>query len=93
MDAVKTILMGCGALALLSVVGCVGLSSAGYYALESAVEEAEERRAAEDARRPPRKSATTQSSDPFSDYDSSNYDDRTYDEDGNQVGGWGDDTQ
>ncbi|MHA7819653.1 MAG: hypothetical protein ACX930_08425 [Erythrobacter sp.] len=93
MDAVKTILMGCGALALLSVVGCVGLSSAGYYALESAVEDAEARRAGADSRRPPRRSSDTQSSDPFSDYDGSTYEDRTYDENGDQVGGWGDDTR
>ena len=88
MDAVKTILMGCGALALLSVVGCVGLSSAGYYALENAVEEAEARRAEQDSKRPPRRSTDTYESDPFGDYES-----KTYDDTGDQVGGWGDDAE
>lgn len=85
MDAVKTILMGCGALALLSVVGCVGLSSAGYYALESAVEEAEARRIADEDKRPPRRSSDTYESDPFSEYESS-----TYRDNGEPVGDWGD---
>lgn len=88
MDAVKTILMGCGALALLSVVGCVGLSSAGYYALENAVEEAEARRAENEAKRPPRRSSDTYEADPFGEYES-----QTYDENGDRVGGWGNEAE
>lgn len=88
MDAVKTILMGCGALALLSVVGCVGLSSAGYYVLENAVEEAEARRAASESSRPPRASSDTYEADPFGEYES-----QSYDENGDRVGGWGEESE
>ena len=94
MDAVKTILMGCGALALLSVVGCVGLTGAGYYALDQAIDEERARQAEKDNSGPSSKSGSTYSSDPFSDYSGSSYDDgMTYDADGEPVGGWSDDAQ
>ena len=38
-DVIKTLLAGCGALALLSVVGCVGLVGVGSYAVEQAIDE------------------------------------------------------
>lgn len=37
MDAVKAILMGCGALAIFSFVGCVGLVGVGTYAVDQSL--------------------------------------------------------
>lgn len=88
MDAVKTILMGCGVLALLSVVGCVGLTSAGYYALDQAIEEQEARNAASAFEK--NNGRPAQASDPFSDYQSDGFGD---DDSTDEVGGWGDDAR
>lgn len=88
MDAVKTILMGCGVLALLSVVGCVGLTSAGYYALDQAIEEQEARNAASGFEKS--NGRPSQSSDPFSDYQADSYDSDAGSED---EGGWGDEAR
>lgn len=93
MDAVKTILMGCGALALLSVVGCVGLTSVGYYAVDQAIDEERARQAEANRSSRSTKKSDTYNPDPFSDYNAETYEERTYDEDGEQVGGWGDDAR
>lgn len=90
MDAVKAILMGCGALALLSVVGCVGLTSAGYYALDQAIEEAEARNEASDAFKRASRTDGAHSSDPFSDYQSKSYDEESGDY---EDGGWGEEAR
>jgi hypothetical protein len=89
MDAIKTILMGCGALALLSVVGCVGLAGAGSYALNQAVEEDRNRDFSNPV--PSRSSSSGKSSgsfseDPFSDYGGGSSDD-------DEAGGWSDEAQ
>jgi ABC-type phosphate transport system substrate-binding protein len=90
MDAVKAILMGCGALALLSVVGCVGLTSAGYYALDQAIEEAEARNEASDAFKRASRTDGSHSSDPFSDYQSESYEEESGDY---EEGGWGEEAR
>lgn len=88
MDAVKTILMGCGVLALLSVVGCVGLTSAGYYAIDQAIEEQEARNAVSGFEK--NNGRPSQASDPFTEYQAESY----YSEDsGEDEGGWGDGTR
>lgn len=87
MDAVKAILMGCGALALLSVVGCVGLTSAGYYAIDQAIEQEQAR---QDAAAPAKRAGRPHASDPFSDYQSESYDEE---EGGYGDGGWGDEAR
>lgn len=86
MDAIKTILMGCGALALLSVVGCVGLVGAGSYAVDAAMDE---QRLQENTYRPaPSRSGSSGSfaDDPFSDYEGGSSDDE-------EAGGWGDEAK
>lgn len=88
MDAIKTILMGCGALALLSVVGCVGLVGAGSYAVDAAMDE---NRMQENTYKPaPSRSSSSGSftEDPFSDYEGS-----SVDSDGDEVGGWSDEAK
>ena len=67
-EIIKTLLAGCGALALLSVVGCVGLVGAGSYAIDQAVEEqrARDAYAASQGDDP-----STYGEDPFSDYQKS----------------------
>ena len=90
MDAVKAILMGCGALALLSVVGCVGLTSAGYYALDQAMEEEQARRDAAGLDKHNGRPRGSQSSDPFSDYQGDGFEDEEYVE---EAGGWGDEAR
>ncbi len=75
MDALKTMLMGCGALAIFSVVGCVGLAGVGTYAVNQAVQpggshydafEADEASRPDRSTRPAR---TEFGEDPFSDYE------------------------
>ncbi|MEP3421745.1 MAG: hypothetical protein ABJN35_08430 [Erythrobacter sp.] len=91
MEIFKTLLMGCGALVLLSMVGCVGLVGVGSYAVEQALtDENGEYFVNEDGeiqKRSTRPKAAG-STDPFSDYNGG----QTYDEDGEEVGGWGDET-
>lgn len=93
MDALKTILMGCGALAILTVGGCVGLASIGSYAVNQAIEE---ERAREARYTPPERSRSGSargtkgsfSDDPFGEYEGTSYDAA-----GEPVGGWGDEAQ
>ena len=66
MEIIKTLLAGCGALALLSVVGCVGLVGAGSYAIDQAMEEERVREAAFAAARADDPQSFGE--DPFSDY-------------------------
>ena len=91
MDVVKTILMGCGALALLSVVGCVGISTVGYYALDQAIEEQQAMQANEwqsPSERRTNGAETTQSSDPFGEYEAN-----TFDGTDGAVDDWGDESK
>ena len=89
MEIFKTMLMGCGALALLSVVGCVGMVGVGTYAVDQAIEEERAREAsANRGNRSYRPKSTSHDDDPFGEYQSS-----TFDDDGDQVGGWGDEAQ
>ncbi len=80
-------------MALLSVVGCVGLVGVGSYAVDQALEEQEMRE--NFSKSPPSRGANNRSGssrfddDPFSDYDSG----ASLDADGEQVGGWGDDAK
>ncbi len=73
MEIVKTVLAGCGALALLSVVGCVGLVGVGSYAVDQALDEEYARQDSNNSSPPQRggRSPSTGSrfaEDPFSDY-------------------------
>ena len=88
MDIFKTLLMGCGALAILGMVGCVGLVGVGSYAVDQAMEEelARQNASMADGNRSTRPKTT---SDPFTDYNGG----QTYDEDGDQVGGWSEEAQ
>lgn len=89
MEIFKTLLMGCGALTLLSAVGCAGLVGVGTYAVEQQMEGEMATSSLFD--REDGDGATgrsTDTDDPFKEYQP-----KTYDDDGNQVGGWGDDTQ
>ncbi len=97
MDVIKTVLAGCGVLALLSVVGCVGLVGAGSYAVDQALEEQAARQ--DSSNSPPSRrggrpvTSSRFEDDPFSDYDSeAAFDDGTND-DGEPVGGWGEDSK
>lgn len=90
MEAVKAILMGCGAIALLSVVGCVGLTSAGYYALDQAMEEEQARREAAGGYKRADRPNSSHSSDPFSDYQGAASEDEDYVD---EEGGWGAEAQ
>jgi len=75
MDALKTMLMGCGALAIFSVVGCVGLVGVGTYAVDQSLRDEDGNHALLDqgdaergrgsSRRP---DSATYEADPFSDY-------------------------
>lgn len=93
MDAVKTILAGCGVLALLSVVGCVGLVGVGSYAVDQALDEQEARESF--SRSPPSRGSGNQNGssrfgdDPFSDYDSGG----SANENKEEAGGWGEGTE
>ncbi len=85
MDVVKTLLAGCGLLAILGAAGCVGLVGVGSYAVDQAIQEQNEQRMRDLSSRNSsqgRPNDTTFSDDPFSDYSG--------DED---AGGWGEDTQ
>ena len=92
MDAFKTILMGCGVLAILSVVGCVGLTSAGYYAVGQAIEEQQALEASQGYSSRPKRGETSSSSDPFSDYESGTYDESS-DNSADDSGDWGNEAQ
>ena len=87
--------MGCGAIALLSVVGCVGLVGVGSYAVERAIDEERSRQASDysrrDSNRPSSRPASAQyADDPFSDYEGGSFDS---DFDDDEVGGWGDEAR
>jgi hypothetical protein len=97
MDVIKTVLAGCGVLALLSVVGCVGLVGAGSYAVDQALEEQAARQNSSDS--PPSRgdgrpgTSSRFEEDPFSDYDSdADFGDATND-DGEPVGGWSEESK
>ena len=79
MEIVKTLLMGCGALALLSMVGCMGLVGVGSYAVDQALE-AEASRMDEGRNYRPEKA--DYGDDPFSEYDGDS-----------DNSGWSDDAQ
>lgn len=68
MEIVKTLLMGCGALALLSMVGCMGLVGVGTYAVDQAMESEVSRVLVEEERRG-RPEHADYGDDPFSEYD------------------------
>jgi len=70
LEIIKTLLAGCGALALLSVVGCVGLVGAGGYAIDQAIEEERAREAALAGSRA--SDRRNYGEDPFSDYQGQN---------------------
>ena len=88
MDVFKTVLMGCGALAILGMVGCVGLVGVGSYAVDQAMVEEMERQEASMSgdNRSTRPNAT---SDPFSDYEGN----QAFDDNSEPAGGWGEDTE
>lgn len=84
MDIFKTLLMGCGALAILGMVGCVGLVGVGSYAVDQALEEELSLQANEN-----RSTRPTSSNDPFSDYNR----DAEYDDEGEPIGGWAEEAE
>jgi len=73
MEIVKSILMGCGALALLSVVGCVGLVGAGSYAVDQSMRDDNGNHVLLDkefeGNNSGRPSSADYGDDPFSDYE------------------------
>ncbi len=89
MEVIKTVLAGCGALAILSFVGCAGIVGVGSYAVDQVLEEEEARQYS--SKSPPSRGSNRSDrnsriqDDPFSNYDSG----ATFDESGEQVGGWG----
>lgn len=78
MEAFKTILMGCGALAILTMVGCVGLTGLGTYAVHQAAQpggsqyDAFEAEESSTTRRSTRPARAEFGDDPFSDYENEN---------------------
>lgn len=89
MDALKTMLMGCGALAIFSMVGCVGLVGVGTYAVDQSMRDDDDNHVLMDrgdggqsggvSRRPDR---ATYQADPFSEYQGAEDND-----------GWGDEAR
>lgn len=80
--------MGCGALAILGMAGCVGLTSYGTYKLDQALEEERaERDATHEARQRAegRAAAGNRGPDPFSDYNSSSKDGEMSNDWGNEA--------
>ena len=73
MEVIKTVLAGCGALAILSFVGCAGLVGVGSYAVDQVLEEEARQYSSKSppsrgTNRPGRNSRIQE--DPFSNYDS-----------------------
>lgn len=92
MEIFKTLLMGCGALTLLSAVGCAGLVGVGSYAVDQSLRDEDGNHVLLDNPDFDNLSndlgSSASNDDPFNDYQP-----KTYDDDGNQVGGWGDEAQ
>ncbi len=89
MEAVKTVLMGCGALAILTMVGCVGVVGVGTYAVDKSLRDEngayidlDENRSSGRSQRP---DSADYGADPFSDYEDP---DSGYDS-GDSKDGWG----
>lgn len=90
MDVIKTLLAGCGALAILGLVGCVGMVGVGTYAIDQQLRENEisnavlerESSAGEDRRR----NNQRRSEDPFGEYNAGQ---DSVDSFGDTSEGWG----
>ncbi len=89
MEVVKTVLMGCGALAILTMVGCVGVVGVGSYAVDQSLRDDDGNHVLLDRAEPKGGSHRPQSADygadPFSDYEDP---DTGYDS-GDSKDGWG----
>ena len=87
---IKTLLAGCGARALLSVVGCVGLVGVGTYAVDQELREEFGDNYAETIERDlEQMDREMQSGDPFGSYEGGSWSERQE----REESGWGDETQ